>query len=279
MRGGRAAGPDHPGTGSAPTVAPRSRARSEPSSLGASARSCPDELQAVGSRNTRPQELADSERRAGELFDAGQGVQALGRGGADDSHGWDRGTVPEVLLERRLMLITGQEGVGKSTVIRALLPRLHQGAAIDAEDVGQVNPWIYDDAFRELHRRNVGALVENFWAAGYANVVAGSFFETLTEYRAFRTLLTQEPVAVVVVELAAAKAERDRRRTTRAKITNQEWRDLVDRAHRPDESLSRSGQDAGFRFVSLDTTALDLTATVAQVVAVAPRMFQDSSRN
>jgi len=187
--------------------------------------------------------------------------------------------VAEVLLERRLMLITGQEGVGKSTVIRGLLPRLRQGAAIDAEDVGQVNPWIHDDAFRELHRRNVAALAENFWAAGYANVVAGSFFDTLTEYRAFRALLTQDPAEVVVVELVAAKTERDRRRTTRAKITNQQWRDLVDRAHRPDESLSRAERDVGFRFVSLDTTALDLTATVAQVVAVEPKMFQGSWQN
>jgi hypothetical protein len=168
-----------------------------------------------------------------------------------------------VLSRRRLMLIAGQEGVGKSTVMRALLPRLRRGAVVDAEDVGQVNPWVYDEAFRELHRRNVAALVENFWAAGYPDVVAGSFLDTLTEYRAFRSLLSGD-IDTVVVELVADKTERDQRRGTRSKVTSQEWRDLVDANHHPDDSLRRAGTTAGSLYVSVDTTALDLTATLAQ---------------
>lgn len=172
---------------------------------------------------------------------------------------------------RRLMLISGQEGVGKSSVMRALLPHLVRGAVVDGEDVGQVHPWVYDEQFRALHRRNVAAVVSNFWAAGYPDVVAGSVLETLDEYRAFRTLLTDE-ADIVVVELVAAKAERDRRRRTRGKTTTKQWRDLVDR-HHPDDSLRRAGRAEDVRHVQIDTTALDLAGTVRHVTAAAPEMF------
>ncbi len=46
-----------------------------------------------------------------------------------------------------------------------------------------------DDAFFGLLRRNVAVLVENFWAAGYDNVIAGSFLRCYSDYVAFRRLL------------------------------------------------------------------------------------------
>ena len=51
-----------------------------------------------------------------------------------------------------------------------------------------MNPWVFDVSFRELHRRNVGAVACNFWAAGYRTVVAGSFLGSLAELLAFRNL-------------------------------------------------------------------------------------------
>jgi hypothetical protein len=91
----------------------------------------------------------------------------------------------------RLILVTGEEGAGKSTVIRALLPHTPDGARIDAEDIGQTNPCRMDDEFFGLLRRNVAGLVENFWTAGYANVVAGSFLRGYADYLAFRQLLAR----------------------------------------------------------------------------------------
>ncbi len=45
---------------------------------------------------------------------------------------------------RGLSLIptTGKEGAGKGTVLTALLPHTPYAAKLDAEDVGQVNPFI-----------------------------------------------------------------------------------------------------------------------------------------
>ena len=76
--------------------------------------------------------------------------------------------------ENRLVVVTGEEGAGKSTIVRALLPHTPHGARIDAEDIGQTNPCPMDDRFFDLLRHNVAGLVENFWAAGYATVIAGT---------------------------------------------------------------------------------------------------------
>src|SRR5262249_60790041 len=66
---------------------------------------------------------------------------------------------------QRLIIISGEEGAGKSTIVRALLPSTPYGARIDAEDIAQTNPCPMDDTFFDLLRRNVADLVENFWAA------------------------------------------------------------------------------------------------------------------
>lgn len=162
----------------------------------------------------------------------------------------------------RLIVIVGQEGVGKSTIVRALLPQLRDGAVLDGEDVGQVTPWVYDETFRHLHRCNVAAVVNNFWAAGYRTVVAGSFLRSFAEFLAFRTLLPDD-VDVTVVQLVARKHVRDQRRAGRAKLTSQEWRDAVDQAEPDDTTLQRA--DAGYRYITLDTSDLDVAQSVMRI--------------
>jgi predicted ABC-type ATPase len=46
-------------------------------------------------------------------------------------------TWPAPPSTRRLVIVSGEEGSGKSTVVRALLPHTPRGARIDAEDVGK----------------------------------------------------------------------------------------------------------------------------------------------
>ncbi|MFG1927780.1 hypothetical protein [Cryptosporangium sp. NPDC048952] len=171
----------------------------------------------------------------------------------------------------RLILVTGEEGAGKSTIVRALLPHTPNGARIDAEDIGQTNPCPMDDGFFALLRRNVAGLVTNFWNAGYSNVIAGSFLRDYADYRAFRRLLPAQP-AVHLVELLVEKSERDHRRVTRAKQTTQEWRDSVDLI--PQDLTIRSATDADYRYLGLDTTDLDVTATVQHIKDAIPEIYR-----
>jgi hypothetical protein len=170
----------------------------------------------------------------------------------------------------RLVIVTGEEGAGKSTIVRALLPHTPNGARIDAEDIGQTNPCPMDDQFFDLLRRNVAGLVENFWAAGYVNVVAGSFLRGYPDYLAFRRLLARPP-AVYLVELVVDKDARDHRRVTRAKQTTQAWRDLVDLI--PEDLTIRRATDAEYRYTGIDTTNLDVAETVQRIKAAIPEIY------
>jgi len=171
---------------------------------------------------------------------------------------------------RRLIIVSGEEGAGKSTIVRALVPYTPNGARIDAEDIGQTNPCLMDDEFFGLLHRNVAGLVENFWAAGYVNVIAGSFLRRYADYVAFRQLLSR-PVPVFLVDLRVDRKERDHRRIIRAKQTTQEWRDMVDQV--PEDRTIRDAVDADYTYIGIDTTHLDVTATVDRIRSAIPEVY------
>jgi hypothetical protein len=173
---------------------------------------------------------------------------------------------------RRLIIVSGEEGAGKSTIVRALLPSTPQGARIDAEDIGQTNPCPMDDTFFDLLRRNVAGLVENFWTAGYVNVIAGSFLRRYSDYMSFRQLLPR-PSAVFLVDLLVDREVRSRRRITRAKQTTQEWRDMVDQI--PEDRTIRQAADADYRYIGIDTTDLDVARTVQRIKGAIPEVYAD----
>jgi chloramphenicol 3-O-phosphotransferase len=170
----------------------------------------------------------------------------------------------------RLVIVSGEEGAGKSTIVRALLPHTPRGARIDAEDLGQTNPCPMDDQFFDLLRRNVALLVRNFWSAGYGNVVAGSFLRSYVDYVAFRRLLA-EPAEVFLVELRVTRDVREHRRLTRAKRTTQEWRDRVDLI--PEDVSLRRAVGADYRYVGVDTSGLDVAETVRKITAKIPEVY------
>jgi hypothetical protein len=127
-----------------------------------------------------------------------------------------------------------------------------------------------DDTFFGLLRRNVADLVENFWAAGYVNVIAGSFLRCYSGYVSFRQLLPR-PSAVFPVDLLVDSEVRGHRRITRAKQTTQEWRDMLDQI--PEDRTIRQAADADYRYIGIDTTDLDVAGTVQRIKDAIPEVY------
>lgn len=176
-------------------------------------------------------------------------------------------------LTRSLILVTGEEGVGKSTLMSALLAHTPGGAKVDAEDVGQVNPFEFGPDFLDMLWRNVASVIGNFWDAGYATVITGSLLDgdTYDSFRQFRQYLPSS-VSIQIVHLHASKPERDRRRIRREKPSSKEWRDRVDAAYPPDDtSLRDHATDYGY--IAIDNTALELDETLARVFAALPDLY------
>ncbi|MDQ3541887.1 MAG: hypothetical protein M3440_14495, partial [Chloroflexota bacterium] len=144
-------------------------------------------------------------------------------------------------------------------------------AQIDAEDVGEVNPWQMDDAYLRLLWKNVADLTRNFWSAGYRTVIAGSFLSNVDHYRAFRDVLNM-PANVSVVQLCATKAARDVRRITRGKETSEEWRDMVD--HVDPEDTTFASADADFRYLRIDNDGRTVAETVDIILQWLPDIVE-----
>lgn len=172
--------------------------------------------------------------------------------------------------ERNLIVIVGQEGVGKSTLVRALLPHTVSGAQIDAEDIGQLNPFVFDNAFKQLLWKNVSALTQNYWRAGINTVLAGSFLNDFQDYLGFRSYLPSE-AQIFMVHLCAGKSTRDQRRIDRLKSSTQEWRDWIDEHYPEDASLSSA--DADYRYIRIENDGSSLDKTIAQVIAAIPEVY------
>jgi energy-coupling factor transporter ATP-binding protein EcfA2 len=173
-------------------------------------------------------------------------------------------------MTRRLVIITGQEGAGKTTIVRALLPHVQPAAALDAEEAGQVNPFRFDDAFKTLLWDNVAAVIRNFWQAGYATVIAGSFVNDYDDYLQFSHRLDDD-VDVFIIQVCASKAVRDERRIMRPKPSSKEWRDDVDRWCPEDRTLGEAG--TAYHYVRIDNSSLSVSETVDAIRRALPGVF------
>jgi len=93
-----------------------------------------------------------------------------------------------------------------------------------------------------------------------------------SDYVSFRQLLPR-PSAVFLIDLLVDREVRDHRRITRAKQTTQEWRDMVDQI--PEDRTLRQAAEADYRYTGIDTTNLDVAATVQRVKGAIPEVYAD----
>ena len=176
-------------------------------------------------------------------------------------------------MSNNLILVEGQEGVGKSTILRALLPHTPHAARIDGEDLAHLNPCKMGADFMQLLWQNMAALIKNFWAAGYSTVVAGSSIDSHSDYVQFRQELPSD-MNLYLVHLCASKAVRDQRRIERVKASTKEWRDWIDNAYPEDTTFEENRQD--YRYVQVRSDGLSIDDTLAVIREAIPEVYAEA---
>tara|TARA_Y100000310_G_scaffold338639_1_gene428841 strand:- start:79 stop:591 length:513 start_codon:yes stop_codon:yes gene_type:complete len=164
---------------------------------------------------------------------------------------------------KKLILLTGQEGAGKTTIAKHILPHLKKGASFDAENILQVNPFIYNKKFQELAIRNSVDLINNFYNAGYTTVVAGSFFGDIKGYESLKKKLKYK-CKTYIVYLSASKTVRDKRRLKRNKPTTKKMMDWIDKNHPKDTTLMNTKKD--YVYIEIDNSNLSLQKTIRKLL-------------
>jgi len=125
-------------------------------------------------------------------------------------------------MDNKLIIIGGCCGAGKETTGRLLSEALEPSAWIDFKSLGRIAPWAYGEKLISLSIENAAALVDNFFRAGYCQVVLSGVSFSQKELDAL-TALVHADCRVLYVWLDVDKTMRDKRRIARA-------RDAADKA-------------------------------------------------
>jgi len=173
---------------------------------------------------------------------------------------------------KKLLIVCGAEGVGKSTLAKKILIHLNNGAVFDAENLAQVSPFIFDDSFCNLVIDNSLDLINNFYEYGYERVVGVSFLNHLSWFNVFKSKLKYNP-EIYILMLTTAKPERDYRRLNREKKTTRYWMDLIDKKVPMDTSLKDSEKIGGYTYIEIDNTAISVEDSIAKIKKLIPDFF------
>src|SRR3989344_6697321 len=173
---------------------------------------------------------------------------------------------------KKLLIVCGQEGSGKSTLSKKIVPHLKNGASFDAENTVQVSPFEFNEAFQSLVIDNSLDLIHNFFEYGYEQVVGVSFLNDRKWFDIFRSKLKYDP-QIYILMLSASKAERDMRRLTREKKSTKEMMDWMDNKYPPYTDLKDSQKTGDYIYIEIDNSNIGMADSIAKLKELIPDFF------
>jgi len=174
--------------------------------------------------------------------------------------------------EKSLIIIFGQEGAGKTTIISTLPEYIPNSAGVDGEDLLNVNPWAWNEKNKKLLWENVIDTTRNFWDFGYNPVITGSFFNYYSEFQEFKRKIP-EAKNIMVIQLCADKEVRDRRRRERQKEYQKETSDWVDKNYPEDQEFKEKFNEV--THLRIDSSKQKIEQTIAIILEYLDRLGSD----
>lgn len=114
----------------------------------------------------------------------------------------------------KLILINGCGGAGKDSTGQELLKNISNATLLDIKGLSRTNPWEYSDF--EIGLKNAASLINNFYKAGYENIIFTGGLNT-QERIDYLIPLLPKGLSLFYFWLDVTKALRDKRRISRAR--------------------------------------------------------------
>jgi len=160
---------------------------------------------------------------------------------------------------KRLVFICGPNGVGKSTLCRALVEKLPGSAYVDSDPCRVMNPFVLDDVTIPVIAANISGMMRNYFACSYVDTVIFSYGLHGRRREVFdRIMALLADVEYQFLPLLLICSEKENLR--RMKTDN---RDMA-RIHRALEVSRAAFEDLDYPV--LDVTELSVEATVENVL-------------
>lgn len=174
---------------------------------------------------------------------------------------------------QKLLIVCGQEGVGKSTLLKSLVKQLRHGAVVDVEDLLQVNPWKQNKEFENLALDNAAAIVNNFFKYSYPQVAVGSAVRNRKELDLFKTKLVLQP-ETYILNLVVFQDILDKRRKQREQEPyTEKFLEWLKTSPQQDSTLKESN-DSSYTYVEIDNEKLSVEETIMQLKKTIPKFFE-----
>lgn len=164
---------------------------------------------------------------------------------------------------KKVILINGPGGSGKTTCARSLFNRLESCALLDVDSLTTVEPFIWGKELSILGLKNAAAVINNFFDYGFFQVIfsGGAFRQELCD--ALFSLLPSETV-VYYFWIDAEKSIRHSRCISRARDSA----DVLDFLDFRDSLMPRTGSltVANGAYFEIDTSALGPAEVVQMII-------------
>lgn len=171
---------------------------------------------------------------------------------------------------KRLILVCGPNGVGKTTACQSLLEALARSAYIDSDWCRMMNPFAFDAETTEIVRANIAALMTNYFQSSAIENVIYSYGFHGPRQRIFQGVRHDLDVSGVSYQFCPILLECSLQEQRRRLVASGRDSARIERAIRNTRHIY-----SACAHPAVDTTDLSVSQTVERILSVLAECYDD----
>ena len=129
----------------------------------------------------------------------------------------------------KIIIVSGQAGVGKTTTAKLLLSNIDKSAYVEADSLAVVSPFIFNDDLVVLCLNNALSVISNYFTAGYSTVIFSGFLgkQSQLDYL-INGIKDKSDIYLVWLEAQKEVRQNRKKERNRDESDQEKWLNFVD---------------------------------------------------